>query len=457
MQRNLPGTIPAPGVVSHALPLSVLPAALRNDGSMWHPNRATKFAVIQSQHLVSSLTSVLNKRSEASPVCIASTSEIRLNPQTVRSTLHRPGGRPFPAISPIKTVRIHSQKNFALLISSTRAIPQDKSLCKRHRPEKPALTLPIDLRHRFRVLIRLAIVLLIPTHRVEPRSDRIPDSGGTDSDTGELEAQAVKLSYRTVVVRNIKNLTKCLPPAAAAPPQYLPPTPTAQDLALVPAHHRAPAHPQPALTPATPAGATTTTITAAIAKKKPSFKTTAVLIAAIAVATICIHRVWHKRKHPEVRGPHWDTLNAPGRHSRRRNVVRDRHNGYVPEYDRPPRRLPPRRGPRYYEDESDGYFSDYNPPPRTYRLAEEPRGQRLTEEAIMGPPRDEIVRYAKTSGRSEAESSKRFFDEDNRSRRVEDAVEDWSRRGAARFPSPDGRRPETVYDDRRSRRRSDYY
>ncbi|EQB50285.1 hypothetical protein CGLO_10289 [Colletotrichum gloeosporioides Cg-14] len=192
-------------------------------------------------------------------------------------------------------------------------------------------------------------------------------------------------------------------------------------------------------------------------KKKPSFKTTAVLIAAIAVATICIHRVWHKRKHPEVRGPHWDTLNAPGRHSRRRNVVRDRHNGYVPEHDRPPRRLPPRRGSRYYEDESDGYFSDYNPPPRTYRLAEEPRGQRLTEEAIMGPPRDEIVRYAKTSARSEAESSKRFFDEDNRSRRVEDAVEDWSRRGAARFPSPDGRRPETVYDDRRSRRRSDYY
>ncbi|KAF5528396.1 hypothetical protein CGCA056_v001939 [Colletotrichum aenigma] len=192
-------------------------------------------------------------------------------------------------------------------------------------------------------------------------------------------------------------------------------------------------------------------------KKKPSFKTTAVLIAAIAVATICIHRVWHKRKHPEVRGPHWDTLNAPGRHSRRRNVVRDRHNGYVPECDCPPRRLPPRRGPRYYEDESDGYLSDYNPPPRTYRLAEEPRGQRLTEEAIMGPPRDEIVRYAKTSGRSEAESSKRFFDEDNRSRRVEDAVEDWSRRGAARFPSPDGRRPETVYDDRRSRRRSDYY
>lgn len=152
---NLPGTIPAPGVVSHALPLSVLPAALRNDGSMWHPNRATKFAVIQSHTFgvlshqrpkqasspleirldqtslisykvtvliqaeiydisppVLFLTSLLpSPGSEASPVCIASTSERRLNPQTVRSTLHRPGGRPFPAISPIKTVRIHSQKN----------------------------------------------------------------------------------------------------------------------------------------------------------------------------------------------------------------------------------------------------------------------------------------------------------------------------------------------------------
>ncbi|KAF9878029.1 hypothetical protein CkaCkLH20_04605 [Colletotrichum karsti] len=224
--------------------------------------------------------------------------------------------------------------------------------------------------------------------------------------------------------------------------------------------------------------------------KKPSFKTTAVFIAAIAVATICVHRVWTKRR-SDKDNHHRSWENTPGRRSVRRNVVRDRHNGYIidehEEWTRR-RRLPEReyrdrdRRSRFYDDESDGYYSDhYHPPPPPSNRTQQrlprslPRsradgrsGRSLVEEnfvPVFEGPRDEVVRYEKAptvrsatgaaAAAAAGDSTQQVIEEDTTSRRrVEDAVEDWHRRGSRRFPSPERR--ETVFDDRRSRRASAY-
>ncbi|KAL0931478.1 uncharacterized protein CTRU02_214213 [Colletotrichum truncatum] len=210
--------------------------------------------------------------------------------------------------------------------------------------------------------------------------------------------------------------------------------------------------------------------------RRPSVKTAAIFVAALAVATVCVHRIWQKRTARSEKD-HWE--NSPGRHSRRRNVVRDRHNGYLDGggYNHSNRRqlhdrdYRSRGGSRFYDDESDGdpYYSDYCPSPsertrfpRRERIGDR-RGRGLEAEdgagSAFGGGRDELVRYEKAStARSEAESN-RLFDEDTRSRRrFEDTIDDWNRRDARREPSPsDERRPEPIPADRRSRRRSDYY
>ncbi|OLN87141.1 hypothetical protein CCHL11_08949 [Colletotrichum chlorophyti] len=220
-------------------------------------------------------------------------------------------------------------------------------------------------------------------------------------------------------------------------------------------------------------------------RRRPGLKTTAVFIAALAVATICIHKFWRRggNVHSEKR-QYWDRSPSPsGRRSRRRNVVRDRHNGYL-EYHRPPpsrreQRRQTRSGPRsrsYDDSESEtiSYVSGYLPSPRERERRERfdadhrgrSRGPAPDQESASGfsGGRDEVVRYEKQSNRSEADKSRI---EDDRSRRqgYGDVLDDWHRRGQ-RNASPSyerGYRPETVFDDRRSRRRSrveggyDYY
>ncbi|KAK1634876.1 hypothetical protein BDP81DRAFT_54124 [Colletotrichum phormii] len=208
--------------------------------------------------------------------------------------------------------------------------------------------------------------------------------------------------------------------------------------------------------------------------KKPGIKTAAVFIAAIAVASLAVHKLWprgiiHSEKE------HWEHSSSPGgRRSRRRNAIRDRHNGYI-DYDdhnvwdrndhpRDRRRLPERdyypprsRGggrSRGYGSESEGdsyYSDDYLPSPseRRGRLEGDGRGR---SRGIGAEGENEMVRYEKQSNRSEAAGS-RFVEERLPRPRYNEAVEDWSRRGGQRFPSPPG---EPEYVDRKSRRRSNY-
>ncbi|KAF4775589.1 hypothetical protein HER10_EVM0012282 [Colletotrichum scovillei] len=212
--------------------------------------------------------------------------------------------------------------------------------------------------------------------------------------------------------------------------------------------------------------------------KKPGIKTAAVFIAAIAVASLAVHKLWprgiiHSEKE------HWEHSPPPGgRRSRRRNAIRDRHNGYIDyddhnvwdrnDYPRDRRRLsereyyPPRsrggRRSRGYGSESEGdsyYSDDYLPSPserfeRRGRIEGDGRGR---SRGVGAEGENEMVRYEKQSNRSEAAGS-RFVEERLPRPRYNEAVEDWSRRGDQRFPSPP-REPE--YVDRRSRRRSDYY
>ncbi|KAF6837551.1 hypothetical protein CMUS01_04976 [Colletotrichum musicola] len=206
---------------------------------------------------------------------------------------------------------------------------------------------------------------------------------------------------------------------------------------------------------------------------KPSLKTAAIAVAALAVAAICVHRFWSRRAAIREK-ERWDH-SPPRRRLRRRNVIRDRHNGYIDDCERSTRRrlperefYPPARSrgeSRYYESDGDSYYSDsYCHSPTGRRFSErreridDRRARRLAEEdvAAFGGPRDEIVRYEKplTAG-SEAQSG-RFFDDDRRyRRRYGDILDDWDRRGERAFPSPTIEpRLEPVFDDRRSRRRS---
>lgn len=206
---------------------------------------------------------------------------------------------------------------------------------------------------------------------------------------------------------------------------------------------------------------------------KPSLKTAAIAVAALAVAAICVHRFWSRRRSEKDCCGH----PPPRRRLRRRNVIRDRHNGYIDDYERSNRRRLPERefcparsrggGPGYYDGESDGYSyysDDYCHSPTGRRFSDrreridDRRARRAVEEnvAVFGGPRDEIVRYEKPpTARSEAENS-RFLDDDRRSRRrYGDLLDDWDRRGERAFPSPTVEpRLDPMLDDRRSRRRS---
>ncbi|GJC96196.1 hypothetical protein CH63R_01861 [Colletotrichum higginsianum IMI 349063] len=230
--------------------------------------------------------------------------------------------------------------------------------------------------------------------------------------------------------------------------------------------------------------------------RRPSIKTAAVFIAAVAVASLCVHKLWprgtsHSKKQD------WDqSLTPPGRRSRRRNAIRDRHNGYLDyddhnvfdrnDYYRPHDNvargaLPRGRGESYYpprvrggdgrsrgygsDSDGDSYYSDDYLPSPSERFS----GRRGTIEGgadRRGRSRgfggadeeNEVVRYEKQSNRSEADRS-RFEEERPERPRYNEAVEDWSRRGGQRYPSPSeerGYRGEPDYVDRRSRRRSDY-
>ncbi|OHE96576.1 hypothetical protein CORC01_08174 [Colletotrichum orchidophilum] len=218
--------------------------------------------------------------------------------------------------------------------------------------------------------------------------------------------------------------------------------------------------------------------------KKPGIKTAAVFIAAIAVASLAVHKLWprgiiHSEKE------HWEH-SPSGRRCRRRNAIRDRHNGYIDyddhnvwdrnDYPRDRRRLPEReyhpprsRGggrARGYGSESDGdsYYSDDYLPTPSERFRERRPGiegdGRGRLRGIGAEGENEIVRYEKQSNRSEADRS-RLVEERLQKPRYNEAVEDWSRRGGQRLPSPSddrrGFRGEPEYEDRRSRRRSDYY
>ncbi|KZL75969.1 hypothetical protein CT0861_05222 [Colletotrichum tofieldiae] len=220
--------------------------------------------------------------------------------------------------------------------------------------------------------------------------------------------------------------------------------------------------------------------------RRPGIKTTAVFIAAIAVASICVHKFWprgtvHSKKE------NWEhSASSSGRRSRRRNAIRDRHNGYI-DYDdhnvfdrndyphdgrrRLPEReyYPPRSRSdgrsRGYDSDSEGdsyYSDDYLPSPseRFSKRRGTIEGDRRGRSRGVGPEEDnEVVRYEKQSNRSEADRS-RFEEERPQRPRYNEAVEDWSRRGGQRYPSPSderGYRVEPEYVDQRSRRRSDYY
>ncbi|KAK1970151.1 hypothetical protein LY78DRAFT_735413 [Colletotrichum sublineola] len=203
---------------------------------------------------------------------------------------------------------------------------------------------------------------------------------------------------------------------------------------------------------------------------RPSIKTAAVFIAAVAVASICIHKLWPRGSDKD----HWkdSASSSAGRRSRRRNAIRDRHNGYL-DYDdhnvfdrndRPRddrrRRLPEREyyaAPSRSEGRSRGYGSDsdgdsyhsheYLPSP-SERLS----NRRSKSRGIGTLADNELVRYERQSNRS--------FEEERPQRpQYNEAVEDWSRRGSQRPPSPSderGYRGESEYADRKSRRRSVY-
>ncbi|WYZ39737.1 hypothetical protein EsH8_IV_000078 [Colletotrichum jinshuiense] len=229
--------------------------------------------------------------------------------------------------------------------------------------------------------------------------------------------------------------------------------------------------------------------------RRPGLKTAAVFIAAVAVASICVHKFWprgiiHSEKE------HWEHSSSPGRRSRRRNAVRDRHNGYI-DYDdhnvfdsndhgRNRRRLPEREyhshrsrsegRSRGRDSDSESDFGDYLPTPserfseRRERLEGDRRGRSrgfgAGEEtaSAFSVHRDEVIRYEKQSNRSEADRS-RIEEERPRQPQYNEAVEDWGRRGQ-RHSSPSderGHRGEPVFNERRSKRRSrldgdyDYY
>ncbi|KAJ0165664.1 hypothetical protein CTA2_10459 [Colletotrichum tanaceti] len=219
--------------------------------------------------------------------------------------------------------------------------------------------------------------------------------------------------------------------------------------------------------------------------RRPSIKTAAVLIAAVAVASLCVRKLWPRgtARHPKKQD--WDrSLTPPGRRSRRRNVIRDRHNGYLDyddhnvfdrnDYYRPGDdgargALPGTGGEPYYpprgrgdgrsrgygygsDSDGDSYYSDDYLPSPSERFS----GRRGRSRGFGGADEEnEVARYEKQSIRSEADKSR--FEEARP--RYNEAVEDWSRRGGQRYQSPSderGYRGEPEYVDRRSRRRSDY-
>ncbi|KAK1981939.1 hypothetical protein LZ30DRAFT_591638, partial [Colletotrichum cereale] len=215
--------------------------------------------------------------------------------------------------------------------------------------------------------------------------------------------------------------------------------------------------------------------------RRPGIKTAAVFIAAIAVASICIHKFWP-------RGAHSDKDYSPaGRRSRRRNAIRDRHNGYL-DYDdhnvfdrndHAPddgrRRLPGREHyaarsrsdgrSRGYGSDSDGdsYHSDEYLPSPSERLSNRrgtiEGGRRSKSRGFGAQDDNEVVQYERQSNRSEADRS-RIEEERPQRPQYNEAVEDWGRRGSQRPPSPSderGNRGESEYADRRSRRRSAYH
>ncbi|KAK1597084.1 uncharacterized protein LY79DRAFT_587556 [Colletotrichum navitas] len=214
--------------------------------------------------------------------------------------------------------------------------------------------------------------------------------------------------------------------------------------------------------------------------RRPSIKTAAVFVAAVAVATICLHKLWPRNSHKD----HWEPspASSSGRLSRRRNAIRDRHNGYL-DYDdhnvfdrndyvrndRRRRRLREReqypapsrsdRRSRGYGSDSDGdsYQSDEYLPSPSERFSNR-RGAidedlRSKSRGIGALDDNEIVRYERQSNMS---------CEEERPQRPQynEAVADWSRRGSQLPPSPSDERSykgESDYADRRSRRRPVYH
>ncbi|KAK2034106.1 hypothetical protein LX32DRAFT_634528 [Colletotrichum zoysiae] len=217
---------------------------------------------------------------------------------------------------------------------------------------------------------------------------------------------------------------------------------------------------------------------------RPSIKTAAVFIAAVAVASICIHKLWPRGSDKDRRDWDQSPASSAGRRSRRRNAIRDRHNGYL-DYDdhdvfdrndhardqgRRRRRLPEREHytassrsdgrSRGYGSESDGdsYHSDEYLPSPSERFSNR-RGaiegdRRSKSRGVSALDDNELVRYERQSNRSV---------EEERPQRPQynEAVADWSRRGSQRPPSPSDERGyrggESDYADRKSRRRSVYH
>ncbi|KAK1995727.1 hypothetical protein LX36DRAFT_581836, partial [Colletotrichum falcatum] len=215
--------------------------------------------------------------------------------------------------------------------------------------------------------------------------------------------------------------------------------------------------------------------------RRPSIKTAAVFIAAVAVASICIHKLWPRSSDKD----RWDESPASlaGRRSRRRNAIRDRHNGYL-DYDdhnvfdsndrarydsRRRRRLPEREyhparsridgRSTGYGSGSDGYSShsdEYLPSPSerfSHRRGTIEGDRRSRSRGVGALGDNELVRYERQSNRS--------FEEERPQRpQYNEAVADWSRRGSHQLPSLSDERSyrgESEYADRKSRRRPVYH
>ncbi|EFQ35419.1 hypothetical protein CGRA01v4_06212 [Colletotrichum graminicola] len=213
--------------------------------------------------------------------------------------------------------------------------------------------------------------------------------------------------------------------------------------------------------------------------RRPSIKTAAVLVAAVAVATICLHKLWPRSSHKD----HWEPspASSAGRLSRRRNAIRDRHNGYLDYddhnvFDRNDhvrsdrrRRLPEREhypAPSHSDGRSRGYGSDsdgdsyhsdeYLPSPSerfSNRRSTIEGDRRSKSRGISALDNNEIVRYERQSNMS--------FEEERPQRpQYNEAVADWSRRGS-QLPSSlsdeQSYKGESEYADRRSRRRPVYH